>query len=116
MLRQRALDSLAAEMEVQQIDVIKIDVEGAELGVPQGAARILSSKRPPVILFEFADWAEARISGQRPGDAQAALLARRYRLFRLTGGSGTREEIVSPVRHGTGMILALPPYADISRC
>src|SRR5262249_20970983 len=49
MLRQRTLDGLAAEMEVNQIDVIKIDVEGAELGVLQGAARSLSAKRPPAI-------------------------------------------------------------------
>ena len=83
MLKQRSLDSLAAEMDVQQIDVIKIDVEGAELGVLQGAARIIGSKRPPVILFEFADWAEARISGQQPGDAQAVLLAHGYRLSGL---------------------------------
>jgi len=116
MLKQRSLDGLAAEMDVQQIDVMKIDVEGAELGVLQGAARILGSKRPPVILFEFADWAETRIPGQQPGDAQAVLLAHGYRLFRLTGGSRTREQIVSPVRHGTGMILALPPHVGISRC
>jgi hypothetical protein len=69
-----------------------------------------------VILFEFADWAETRIPGQQPGDAQAVLLAHGYRLFRLTGGSRTREQIVSPVRHGTGMILALPPHVGISRC
>jgi hypothetical protein len=100
----RTLDSLAAEMEVQQIDVIKIDVEGAELGALQGAARILTTKRPSVIMFELADWAETRISGQRPGDAQAALLARGYRLFRLTGPSRTREETLSPLHHGTSMI------------
>jgi FkbM family methyltransferase len=113
MLKQRSLDGLAAEMVVQQIDVIKIDVEGSELGVLQGAVRILSSERPPVILFEFADWAETRISDQQPGDAQAFLLAHGYRLFRLTGGNGTREEIVAPVRHGTGMLLARPPHVSV---
>ena len=49
MLKQRSLNSLAAEIGIQQIDVIKIDVEGAELGVLQGAAGIIGSKRPPVI-------------------------------------------------------------------
>jgi Methyltransferase FkbM domain len=74
MLKQRSLDGLSAEMNVQQIGVIKIDIEGSELGVLQGAG-ILGSERPPVILFEFADWAEARISGQQPGDVQAVLLS-----------------------------------------
>jgi hypothetical protein len=32
-------------------DVLKIDVEGAELGVFQGAAKLLETKRP-VVLFE----------------------------------------------------------------
>jgi hypothetical protein len=115
MLKQRSLDGLAAELEIHQIDVIKIDVEGAELGVLQGAAGILGSKQPPVIVFEFADWAETRISGQQPGDAQAFLLTRGYRLFWLTGGGRTREQIVAPVRDGAGMILALPPHVSI-RC
>ena len=40
-------------------DVLKIDVEGAELGVFHGAAQILKAKRP-VILFEAAgtNWEE----------------------------------------------------------
>jgi hypothetical protein len=33
--------------------------------------RLLTSERPPVIIFEFADWAEARIPGQQAGDSQA---------------------------------------------
>src|SRR5262249_42858830 len=83
MLEQRSLDAMLAEMDIHRVDVIKIDVEGAELGVLQGAQRLLASERPPAIVFEFADWAEARIPGQQPGDAQAALLASGYRIFRL---------------------------------
>jgi hypothetical protein len=35
-----------------KIDLIKIDVEGAELGVLQGAKKILK-KNKPLVLFEF---------------------------------------------------------------
>jgi FkbM family methyltransferase len=46
----RTLDSLIPPHEV---DVIKIDVEGAELGVLQGAERLLKNCRP-IIMFESA--------------------------------------------------------------
>jgi FkbM family methyltransferase len=74
MLEQRPLDTILTDMNIYQPDVIKIDVEGAELGVLQGARRLLASERPPVIVFEFTDWAEARIPGQQPGDALAFLI------------------------------------------
>jgi len=60
-------------------------------------------------VFEFADWAEARIPGQQPGDAQAFLLASGYRLFRLERGGRIGEELLAPMRRGTAMLLAVPP-------
>ena len=47
--RQVTLDGFCAERGLQP-DVIKIDVEGAEVGVLRGAERTLRSKRPTVIL------------------------------------------------------------------
>lgn len=100
-------------MDIHRVDVIKIDVEGAELGVLQGAQRLLGSERPPVIVFEFADWAEARIPGQRPGDAQSLLFRAGYRLFRLEPDGRRGEQLLAPVCHGAGMLLALPPHVRI---
>ena len=60
MLKRRTLDSLLAEIDIHSVDVMKIDVEGAELGVLRGAQQLLSSDRAPVLVFEFIDWAEAR--------------------------------------------------------
>lgn len=108
-LRQARLDDLLAQAQIDLIDVIKIDVEGAELGVLRGAMRILGSHRPPVIVFEFADWAEARIFGQQPGDAQSFLLEQGYRLFRLKADGSPDDELTAPARHGTAMLMALPP-------
>lgn len=71
MLEQRSLDTMLTGMDIHRVDVLKIDVEGAELGVLRGANRLMTSERPPTIIFEFADWAEARIPDQQPGDAQA---------------------------------------------
>jgi len=109
MLQQQSLDNMLTRMDIHQVDVIKIDVEGAEVGVLRGAQRLLASERPPTVVFEFADWAEARIPGQQPGDAQAFLLASGYRLFRLERGGRIGEELLAPMRRGTAMLLAVPP-------
>jgi FkbM family methyltransferase len=46
------LDTFVAERGIGRVDVIKIDVEGAELGVLEGAAEVLA-KHQPVVLLEF---------------------------------------------------------------
>jgi FkbM family methyltransferase len=113
MLTQSSLDGLLEKWGFSEIDVIKIDVEGAELGVLRGAQRLLTSKRPPVIVFEFADWAEDRIPGQRAGDSQAALFERGYRLFSLKPGARIGAEHFIPLRSGTSMLLGLPPHVSV---
>lgn len=48
----RTLDSLRDEFSLTRVDAIKIDVEGAEWAVCQGAARTLREDRP-LLLIEF---------------------------------------------------------------
>lgn len=47
------LDELLAEMDVRQIDFIKIDVEGAERSVISGANKLLSGPCAPMLVVEF---------------------------------------------------------------
>ena len=47
------LDELVEELKLERVDVVKIDVEGAELKVLQGMRRIVERWRPK-ILFELA--------------------------------------------------------------
>ena len=108
MLEQRTLDHILADLEIDHVHVMKIDVEGAEVAVMRGARGLLDSQNPPVILFEFADWAEARIPGQQPGQAQDLLLGAGYRLFRLEPGARVGEELFAPVCRGGCMLLAMP--------
>ena len=61
-------------MGIRDVDVIKLDVEGSELGVLQGLTRRLTASRFPEVLFEFCDWAEERVEGRQPGAAQAFLI------------------------------------------
>src|SRR5262249_3774224 len=50
----RKLDDLAAERQLRRLDVLKLDVEGAEFWCLEGARTILETMRP-VVLFEFSD-------------------------------------------------------------
>ncbi len=50
------LDKAAADLELSRIDFVKIDVEGAEASVIDGARRVLATMRP-MILLEINDTA-----------------------------------------------------------
>ena len=49
------IDEFAKAHAIDRIDVIKIDIEGAELLCLKGATSFLSSKDRPIILFEAID-------------------------------------------------------------
>jgi FkbM family methyltransferase len=49
------LDQSVSEYNIGQVDFIKVDVEGAELGVLKGAKRLLERQPRPVILAEVED-------------------------------------------------------------
>lgn len=51
----RQLDELVNSLELQDIDFIKIDVEGFERHVLRGATKTLSSNRP-VCVLELNHW------------------------------------------------------------
>ena len=105
-LRQVALDELLDDMGISHVDVMKLDVEGSELGVLQGLKRRLTGFRPPTILFEFCDWAEARIAGQVPGAAQALLHSLGYRTFYLARRGEIGSPVDQPLCAGSAMLLS----------
>ena len=60
----RPIDAL---LPAETVDVIKMDIEGAELAGLQGASGLIARSRP-VILFESADGIERNALGFAPGD------------------------------------------------
>ena len=74
------LDTLLNELGIQQVDMIKIDVEGFEYHVFKGAESLLSFKDAPDIIFEFVDWAE-KAAGIGVGSAQQLLIDKGYHIF-----------------------------------
>jgi FkbM family methyltransferase len=113
MLGQRRLDQVLDNLAIDDVDVVKIDIEGAEFGALQGLSCRLTGRRPPVIVFEFADWAETRIDGQAAGSAQQFLLSLGYRLFRLMRGGRRGKRLERPITNGSTMMLALPSSHDV---
>ena len=80
----RTIDSLILEQVIPPPDVIKIDVEGAELDVLRGATRLLRERRPLIFL-------EAHSSSLE--DACSQVLARLgYTIHRLELSPGGGEE------------------------
>jgi FkbM family methyltransferase len=102
----RTLDSLLAENGVARVDVIKVDVEGFEHGVFQGAENLLCGENPPVIIFEFCDWAEERAPNYQVGDAQRLLQSWGYNLRRLENDAARRPPLKEPLTEGFATIVA----------
>jgi FkbM family methyltransferase len=59
----KTLDHFLFENNIEKVDLIKIDIEGAELLCFKGAEKLLSGKHKPIILFEcFEDLSKSRFN------------------------------------------------------
>jgi FkbM family methyltransferase len=71
------LDAYAARAGLETIRLVKCDVEGAELSVLKGAARVLDGPRPPLWLLELHRKTAERF-GYHPADMLRFLTAKGY--------------------------------------
>jgi FkbM family methyltransferase len=87
------VSTLDAEVGDLRPNVVKIDVEGAELDVLEGARALLSDVRP-LLIFEHVA-AAAELYGSPPGAPWDLLNDGGYRVFAVTGaGPFTRSEFI----------------------
>ena len=100
-----SLDLLCKQNNYEEVDVIKIDIEGHEYGAFKGGAALLNKANAPDILFEFVDWAEDLAKDYKPGDAQQLLLDYGYKLFHLNN-KGDLVKVSTPFTKGAAMIMA----------
>lgn len=80
----RSLDEVVASERLDRVDVVKIDVEGAELSVLSGAVDTLERHRPTV-LVEADDLHQARFDATAQ-DVVDRVVAHGYRLHRFRRG------------------------------
>lgn len=80
----RSLGSVLGERGIDRVDAIKMDVEGAEQRVLEGASDVLASLRP-TIIFEVRTGLPERL-GLEPDGAWQVLLDAGYQTYRLDAG------------------------------
>lgn len=88
-----SLDTVLKHTSVGRLDVIKVDVQGAEELALRGASEIVASMRP-VIIFEFFPEGAASL-GLSPNGAWDFLQCRGYEFF-VVAGRGTLSRMLSP--------------------
>lgn len=103
----RTLDRLTREAGISPVSVIKVDVEGFELGVFQGAQAILTGDQPPLVVFEFCDWAECGSVGGQPGAAQQFLMELGYSIWTLKDFTSGGAALQEPLTAGFYTLVAL---------
>jgi FkbM family methyltransferase len=83
-VRVRTLDDYTREVGLAKIDFLKIDAEGFDLHVIEGASDLLDRQAIDLFMFEYADgWISSRRFLQ---EAWAYLGRKPYRLYRLYNG------------------------------
>jgi FkbM family methyltransferase len=108
LVRMTTLDESLHERGIESVDVIKMDVEGAELLVFRGATRQLSMNPGPLVLFENTFL--SRGLDYHPVEQLWFLQKYGYLLFTIDSDTGK----VSPRRHGmahnTNIIAVKPSH------
>jgi FkbM family methyltransferase len=82
----RTLDDFAAESSLTRLDVLKLDVEGAERRVLEGSRKVLREMRP-TILFEASD-AALQAQGSRLPELLDFLRSQDYRFYAFDEHTG----------------------------
>jgi FkbM family methyltransferase len=80
------LDTLTGELGVEQVDVVKIDAEGAETAVVQGAAKLIERDHP-VLLMEVSD-SQLRTLGSSQHELLGLIRGWGYELYTFDETSG----------------------------
>ncbi|MEO9070116.1 MAG: FkbM family methyltransferase [Ginsengibacter sp.] len=94
------LDSFTKENNIEEIAVLKVDVQGWEYFVLKGAEELINQKKIKNIIFEFEWWAEKN-AGLDMGAAQNFLLSKGYALQTLDG-----RPLTKPLTSGSVIIHA----------
>lgn len=107
-----SIDAWAEEAGPERLDLLKIDVEGAELRVLAGAARTIARLHPSIVV-ECNPPALRRVDGAGPEDLVDALRALYPRVFWI-GAAGSlaplrrRGQVIDHLRaRGVGDLLAI---------
>jgi FkbM family methyltransferase len=100
------LDEYVRQHGIDHIDLIKIDVEGAELLVLRGASKTLSARNKPRLLIEFVD-STLDLFGDSCAKLAEYLQSAGYKLFRIES-TGPAPLMVKQDGTESANVLAVP--------
>jgi FkbM family methyltransferase len=105
-VRTQTIDALVADLRLERVDLVKIDVEGHELKVLAGAVETLTRFRPRILIEVFED------TLHRQGASVEAVLALLegygYRLYEFSDLNGDVVPLLRPVGAGSRNVVAVP--------
>ncbi len=87
------LDSYLDDKRIEKVDLIKVDIEGAEMMFLNGAARIFEQEAPPIFLVEMA-LGQTQHFGYVPDDlVKFIALKGDYKFYAVDEASGRLQQI-----------------------
>jgi FkbM family methyltransferase len=114
-VRISTVDSFMKEHNVPRVDVIKVDIEGAELMFFRGARELLKRADAPVILYEGFGFL-TRGFGYHPVEILWFLESCGYSLFVLNSETGEISELKADYRYDSMVIAIKPRHAAFASC
>ncbi len=102
----RTLDGIVDEFGAP--DLVKIDIEGAELLALQGSRRLLSSERPPVVMLEYIEGNARNFGSYNRETLLSFFPADKWVRFRIARDGALVGLDCSEIQGGTNDYLAIP--------
>ncbi|HMD39638.1 MAG TPA: FkbM family methyltransferase [Candidatus Acidoferrum sp.] len=104
------LDEFLAKEDIARVDLMKVDVEGAEMLVFRGARNLLERPDAPVILYEGYGWCTAGFH-YHPVELMWLLEACGYELFVLDSQSGQVRRRAPGESYDAMVVAAKPTHS-----
>jgi FkbM family methyltransferase len=100
------LDELASRLRLERVDVVKLDIEGAEVEALRGASDLLRRHRPSLVVEVCATALEG--NGVTVAALEAALRTARYTTFEIDDQTGELIRVEALAAEGGRNVAALP--------